>query len=758
MIYHSICIFNVTNKNTISIINIIKNNAKEFVDFLKSTSFSKAILIGIAITVPIILGIVTNHLDIGLAVCFGAFWCSPSDVTGSLKHKQVGILFSSILVVIISFIGGYFHISNIYLFPLLGLLTFSIAFISVYGFRASLISFSGLLALVLSFAHTSDSLEVYEYALLIGVGGLWYLLLSTIWFYLNPKAQTEETLSEIMLLTADFLDTRRQLIGEQPNRTTLQTKLMTLQIELTENHDVLREILISYRRSSGKSGYQGRRLLIFVQLVELLETAIANPVNYDKMDAFFELHPKFKTDFQKLILEISNQLRSIADNFHKSKKFPSHKALFTVFESIEKEILKFKDENNQEDYERYLMLQNYLEYQKKQFEKLKKIKWLLGNTELNSDEYIKSDKLKHFIDSQDYNPKLLLRNLSFRSTIFKHSLRLAITVMLGYGIGLFFHLQNPYWIILTIIIIMRPSYGLTKTRSKDRMIGTLIGAFLASGLVFLINDPYIYGGLGVLSLVFAFSMVQKNYRASSTFVTLSVIFIYAILQPDILKVIQFRVIDTLIGAVLSYMAMRWLFPAWSFMEIGKNIKDGLKANTAFFKSISSYYQQKGEVPTSLKVNRKEAFLQMSNLSAAFQRMTQEPKSKQNHSNHIYELVEINQSFLASLASLSAYIQNHKTTEASKEFLLISEKIQENLDTVCKQLKTINFEKPTLNSNDSKLPYTIENLDFSIDKLTNEAISKTDNVRFHKEAHLIWEQLYWLFSLSEKMLKLTSKFI
>ncbi|MFL0351995.1 FUSC family membrane protein [Xanthomarina sp. GH4-25] len=703
------------------------------------------------------MGIVTNRFEIGLAICFGAFWCSPSDVSGSLKHKQVGILFSSFLVVIISFIGGYFHISNIFLFPLLGVLTFCIAFISIYGFRASLISFSGLLALVLSFAHTSENLEVYQYALLIGVGGLWYLLISTIWFYINPKAQTEETLMEIMLITADFLDTRRQLIGKQPNRVALETRLMSLQIELTEHHETLREILISYRKNSGKSNYHGRRLLIFIQLVEFLETAIANPVNYDKMDALFIMHPEFKTDFQKLISELSHQLRSTANNFNTSKQVPSNKVLSNIFETLENDILKFKNEKKSENYEHYLMLENYLDYQKKQFGKLKKIKWLLDNPKLTSDDVIKKDNLKRFIHSQDYDPKLILRNLSFRSTIFRHSLRLAITVMLGYGIGLFFDLQNPYWIILTVIVIMRPSYGLTKTRSKDRIIGTLIGAVLASGLVLLINDPYIYGALGVLSLVIAFSMVQKNYKASATFITLSVIFIYAILQPDILKVIQFRVIDTVIGATLSYMAMRWLIPAWSFMEIGDNIKDGLKANTAFFKSISSYYQQKGKVPISLNVNRKEAFLQMSNLSAAFQRMAQEPKSKQNHIDDIYELVEINQSFLSSLASLSAYIQNHKTTEASEEFKFISAKIQENLDTVCSQLKSINFEVPTLKPIPSELIYKPSTLNFSIDSLTNHVISKTDNVRSHKEVHLVWEQLSWLFSQSEKMLKLTSKF-
>ncbi|MEH1008775.1 FUSC family membrane protein [Winogradskyella sp. ECml5-4] len=704
-------------------------------------------------TTPIILGIATNHFEIGLAICFGAFWCSPSDVSGRLKHKQVGILFSAILVVVISFIGGYFDISNFLLFPILGFLTFCIAFISIYGFRASLISFSGLLALVLSFAHTSSTLEVYQYALLIGLGGIWYLLLSTLWFYINPKAQTEETLTQTFLLTASFLDIRRQLIGEQPNRDDLQVQLLNIQSELTEHHDTLREILILSRKSSGKSNYQSRRLLIFIQLVELLETAIANPVNYNKMDMLFDAHPEFKTDFQKLLSEFSLQLRAIAQDLNKSKKFPSNNILSETFKTLENDILKFKNENHIEDYERFLMLQNLLDYQKKQFEKLKKIKWLLGNPELTSDDYIKNDKLKRFIDSQDYNPRLLLRNLSFRSTIFKHSLRLSVAVMLGYGIGLFFDFQNPYWIILTIIVIMRPSYGLTKTRSKDRIIGTLIGATLASGLVFLINDPYIYGAVGVLSLVVAFSMVQKNYKASATFITLSVIFIYAILQPNILTVIQFRVIDTLIGAALSFITMRWLWPAWSIMEIGDNIKDSLKANAAFFKSISNFYQKKGPVPTSLKVNRKEAFLQMSNLSSAFQRMAQEPESKQNHIDDIYELVVINHSFLASLASLSTYIQNHTTSKASEDFKMISDKIDNNLNHVCSQLKGINFKEPKPKGSSFKP----EPFNFPTNHISNEAISQSHSERTNKEAHLVWEQLYWLFSLSEKMLKLTSKF-
>ncbi|NRR90990.1 FUSC family protein [Winogradskyella undariae] len=711
-------------------------------------------LVGIAVSTPVILGIATQQVEIGLSLCFGAIWCSPSDTSGSLKNKQIGILFSSFLVVIVSFIGGYLNISNFLLFPILGFLTFCIAFISIYGFRASLISFSGLLALILSFAHISKHLEVYQYALLIGGGGLWYLSLSTVWHYINPKAQTKEILTETFLLTAEFLNIRRQLIGEQPDRVNLQKQLITLQSELTEHHDTLREILIISRKNSGKSNYQNKRLLVFVLLVEILETAIANPVNYHKMDALFAEHPELKTDFQKLIEELSRQLSVIAQN-DKSQQFPSNNILTEKFKTLKEDVIKLKSENRPENYERYLMLQNLLDYQNKQIEKLKKIKWLLGNPVLTTEDLVNNDKLKRFIVSPDYDPKLVLENLSFKSTIFKHSLRLAVTVMLGYAIGLLFDFQNPYWIMLTIIVIMRPSYGLTKKRSKDRTIGTLIGAALASVLVFLIKDPYIFGTLAVVSLIIAFSMVQKNYKATATFITLSVIFIYAILKPNVLQVIQFRVIDTIIGAVLSFITMRWLWPAWSFMEIGENIKDALKANMTFFESISKFYKNKGPIPTSLKVNRKEAFVQMSNLSSTFQRMAQEPQSKQTHIDDIYELVVLNHSFLSSLASIYTYIQNHNTTKASEDFISISDRIESNINTTYKNLNLINFEvlRPKKESQKAKpAPFN-----FSVEHFTNIAISQSNNESTHREVHLIWEQLYWLFSLSEKMLKLTSKY-
>ena len=577
------------------------------------------------------------------------------------------------------------------------------------------------------------------------------MLLSIIWYRLNPKVETEEFLIETYTLTSKFIGLRGKLVDPQEDHHKIQSKLIKLQSKLTKNHGTLREILVFSRKTSGLSNYQNKRLLIFVQLVEMLETAVANPGNYDHMDALFNRHPKYIKLFQDLIFEMSYQLRMISIAGSNKKNLPKNHTIRKSLEDIRIEVDLLRDSL---DYNEFLMLQNLLEYQEKQFEKLKRIKWLLGDPEASEIEFIDRKSAKRFIELQDYNPKLLVRNLSFKSPIFRHSIRLAVTVMIGFALGSIFSFQNPYSILLIIIVIMRPSYGLTKSRAKDRIIGTLIGGSVAFAVVFLIQDYYVNAVLGIISLVIALSLVQKNYRASSTFITLSVVFIYAILSPDVLSLIKFRILDTFVGAGLSYVAMLWLWPSWEYVEIKENLEHSVKANTNFLHKIADYYQLKGNIPTSFKIARNQAFLETSNLSSAFQRMAQEPKSKQRETDKIYELVVLNHTFLVSLASLSSYVQNYKTSEASERFKTVIEKIEANLEKVleCLKDKDCYHEKRT-SSNDLIDEEEIPAFDPA--EIRNLASNEKESVRYLQEAQLVWEQLKWLLSMSRKMHKLVA---
>lgn len=737
-----------------TILNTVKSfltiNFKELQKFLYSVSFSRAFRVGVAVTLPVVIGMQLGYFEIGLALSFGAFWSSPSDISGSFKYKKFSLFFSAVLVMLVSFIGGYLHYKTWITLPVLGVVSFGIAFLSVYGFRASLISFSGLLALVVSLAHDSEELKVFQYALLVGAGGLWYLLLSKVWYRINPNAETEEFLTETYTLMAEFLETRGTLLNPQQDQKHLQSKSFNLQSQLTENHEALREILIPSRKTSAWSNYQNKRMMIFMQLVEMLETAIANPVNHERMDALFNAHPQYIKKFQDLIFEMSYQLRIISETRKDKNTVSKNNKAKQCLEDLRIEIALLREPLYYKD---YLLLQNLFENQEKQFDKIKRIKWLLANSNTPESDFIDAKTAKRFVPFQDYDPRLLIRNFSFKSTIFRHSIRLAVTVMIGFSLGLLFSFQNPHWILLTVIIIMRPSYGLTKNRAKDRFIGTLIGGIVASIMVLLIQNPYIYGVMGVVSLVIALSLLQKNQKTSSVFITLSVVFIYAIVQSEVLAVIKFRIIDTLIGASLSYAAMRWFWPTWGFVGIKNSIEKSIKANMEFLLKITESYQRKGNMPTSYNIARKQAFLETSNLSSAFQRMAQEPKRKQREKDKVYELVVMNHSFLASLSSLSTYIRNHKTSEASDEFKSLTEKIKNNLEWTLQCLEVGNCDSTQVffkvdHIFDEQLP----NLS-SLRK--NMKSNDEENVRNIQETHLLWEQLLWLFSLSGKMYKLAA---
>ena len=87
--------------------------------------------------------------------------------------------------------------------------------LSVYGFRASLIGFAGLFAVVLSFANLSASgLLPYERSSLIVLGGIWYLALTLLYDLLAPKKQIEELFETALNLSASYIEARGEFLKQ----------------------------------------------------------------------------------------------------------------------------------------------------------------------------------------------------------------------------------------------------------------------------------------------------------------------------------------------------------------------------------------------------------------------------------------------------------------------------------------------------------------------------------------------------------------
>ncbi|MBD1395954.1 FUSC family protein [Pontibacter sp. JH31] len=723
--------------------------------FIRSTDFVKALVITFGAAAPVLLGLWLGQVTYFLSMAIGVVLASGSDVPGSQKHKTVGILVSAAIAMLASMAIGLASGSLYLLLPVLAVLVFAISFVSVYGFRASLVSFAGLMAIVLSFVRVHTGVDILIHGLLIGTGGLWALLLSLLFHRLLQRRQTENLLIDCLQQTARYLKLRGKLAMERQDAEALQNELYNLQVKLNEIHEALREVLLSERQNLGTSNYHRRQLLIFIELIDILELSLANPANYERAKELFQDADRVLQPFIQLVFELSDKLGALAESMQLGTALSAGKDLEPLLEKCYDRIRQYVEELKlPQAREGALLLHNLLDYEEKQLEKIQAIERVYQDLEEQQSIGLQSRESQRFITQQDYDAHTLKENFTPESPIFKHAARVTIAMLLGYGLGILFPIQNAYWILLTIVVIMRPGYTLTKERAKHRLYGTLIGAAVAAVVVLSVRNVYLYGALAMVSLVLSFAFIQKNYRTSSVFVTTGVIFIYALITPNAFDVIQYRVIDTLTGAAIAMGAIYFLWPSWESLTIKGHIVKALSANRNYLAEIDRYNQHKTPNTTAYKLARKEAFLQMGNLNAAFQRMSQEPKSRQQHPMRIYKIVGLNHTFLAAAAALGTFIRDNNAEAASEHFDLIIKSIDANL---AQALQTLQQDAQAEEVTREELVEAYGQLEGRYSELVAIRTRQLDGATYKpiepgflknlKEARLISDQLKWLHTIS-----------
>ena len=724
--------------------------------FTDSTNFTNALKVTISAVIPVLLFTYLGNYSIGFTIALGAFFTYPSDIPSNLKHKINGILVATLIVSGVNLLINLIHPYQWIFYPLLAILIFILSMLSVYGQRAHMVSFSALLSISLAFAHINSGWEMVLHSGLLLIGGLFYLLISLVFFYIRPHRYVELQIAECIQLTSKYLKLRGDLWKLNSDRKIITKKQLLLQINLNVIHENIREILIRNRTNSGSSNQNRKMLILFISLVEVMELAMSTSFDHNKLHQKFDNYPNVLFTYQNLAYNLSKSLKEISKSIQDRTKYNSKHNLIADLHEFEIAISDYEIEIGKTPAtEGVFMLTTMLHYAEKQVEKIKTLERAFTST-VDLHDFKERDKdLEKFITPLYYPLSTLLENLSLSSTVFRHALRLTITILIGFIIGQLLPFQNVYWILLTIVVILRQEYGLTKQRTYQRIFGTLLGGLIAFGILSIVHDKNIIGSLAIIAMLFGFSFTPTNYKIGATFVTLYVVFIYGILTPNIQDVIQFRILDTLVGATLSFLANYFLWPSWEFLNIPVHLEKSIEANRNYLKQISVFYNKKGDVSTSYRLARKQAFIEIGNLMASFQRMLQEPKSKQNKLPQVYKLTVLNHALLSSEASLGTYIQSHITTEASEAFNVVVNQVIKNLEYAIKLLKNTVID-PKIENYDEEFNIRFTELKKIREKELKQE-NDIDNEAFQQkmqEAQLVIEQLIWLINLSENIVKTT----
>ncbi len=722
--------------------------------FTDNTNFTKAVIVTVAAVLPVLILSQFGMFEVGFTVAIGVFLAYPADIPSNLWHRARGLLVATLIIAGCNLLVNLLYPVPWLFYPIITALVFFLSMISVYGQRATMVSFSGLLAVALATGHIRTGWEIFTGAGLVLCGGLIYTAISVIFNYLNPHRYSELQIAECMKLTAKYMKLRGDLWDADADRTKIIEKQLYLQVEINTIHENLREILIR-NNTAGTSNRTRKMLLVFIYLLEVLELALSTSFDHSKLHEKFKGHTKVLDTYQNLAYKMASSLKKISKSLENRKKYIPKHELLKDLEAVENIINEYEHElGTEEASEGVWMLSNMLHYAERQVGKIKIIERAFAPNAEMKDLRGRDKDLEKFVTPEHYAFSTLKNNLGFSSTIFRHSLRLTITIALGFIVGLVFPLQNVYWILLTIVVIMRPGYGLTKERSYQRIIGTVTGGIIAFAFLSFVHNSIIIGTLSIACMMLGYTFTAINYRIGATFVTIYVVFIYSMLNPDIIHVIQYRILDTAVGALLAFGANYFFWPSWEFINQPGFIKKSIEANRDYLNEISALYNKKGSVPTSYRLARKNAFIEIGNLMSSYQRMTQEPKSKQKQLQQVYKLAVLNHTLLSSLASLGTYIQSHKTSQASEAFNVVVRTVIKNLEHAIALINLDTPEEINTDENSRELAMRFTELkNMRARELQEVHLTAEEEFRLRmQEAQLVIEQLVWLNSLSERIVK------
>lgn len=727
---------------------------KEFTD---STNFTNALKAVLSAAIPVFIFSYLGNLNAGLTIALGALFTFPSDIPSNLKHKVNGLLVTVLILFSSNLLINLTYPYPILLYPVFTVLIFILSMLAVYGQRATMVAFSALLTISISFSHTYTGWEMIQHSGYFLIGGLFYSIISILFFYINPHRYTELQIVECTKLTAKYLKLRGALWKIDSDRKEITQKQLLLQVDLNAIHENIREMLVRNRTNYGSSNQNRKLLLAFISLIEIMELAVSTSFDHNKLHQKFDEHPSVLLTYQNLANNLAKNLKSLSKKIRDREAYvPKHNLIENLLE-FGKAINEYENKlGKTAASEGVLMLTNMLHYAEKQVEKIKTLERTFKTTVKLKDLKGRDKDIEKLITPTYYPLNTLVENFSFSSVVFRHSLRISVTLLIGLIIGKILPFENVYWILLTIVVIMRPGYGLTKERTFNRFIGTIFGGVIGFAILSTGPSTTVLGGLTILFLILGLTFNPSNYKIGTTFITLHVVFIFAILNPTDDSIIVYRILDTLVGAVLAILANYFLWPFWEFLNVNENIENSIVANRNYLKQITELYNNKKEVTSTYRLARNQAFIEIGNLMASFQRMLQEPKSKQTKVQQVYKLTALNNALLSSSASLGTYSQSHKTTQASESFNLVVDRIIKNLDHAIILLKNkeVNLDVETLINNNLNDSFAELQKIREKEYIHSEGKNSKEFELKKQETQLVIEQLIWLTNLSENIVRST----
>ena len=641
----------------------MNNKAREIQYFFFSQYFSDGLRTTFGVLLPSLLFYWMGQFETGITLSLGALCVSIADSPGPVVHKRNGMLYCNLFIFVVALLTGYARLSIWTMGLEVLLLSFFFSMFVVYGNRAAAVGTAALLVMILMMDKHLEPGQVPGFSALILGGGLWYMVFSLLTFRIRPYRQAQQALGECIHEIAKFLRLKAAFYTLKTDLEQDYDKVVAQQVVVSQKQDAVRELLFKSRQLMKESTKASRMLLLaFVDVVDLYEQITATHYDYATIRERFGTTGVLE-QIAGLIRQTAEELDEVGVAIQSNTSYSRQGVnLNTALEQLKTKIDEIGESGHGGS---NLALKKILINLRHLTQRLNSILTYFDSSAPAPVIPGRSNlEYTRFVSQERFEVGKFFDNLTISSSVFKHAFRVAIVCLFGFGVTKFIaYGHHSYWVLLTIIVILKPGFSLTKQRNYERIIGTLCGGFIGIIILYFIPDKTIQFVLLLFLMVGTYSFIRINYVISVIFMTPYILILFSFLGIGHLDLVEERIVDTLIGSAIALMASYIIFPSWESDTIKGLMNDMLKANSNYLLLLAESLSGRKVEVLDYRLARKEVYVSAANLSGAFQRMLTEPKRTQRNSKDVHKFVVLNHILSSNIATLSSAILDQENQVA-----------------------------------------------------------------------------------------------
>lgn len=393
-------------------------------------------------------------------------------------------------------------------------------------------------------------------------GTIWFGVFNWFWFWLWREQPLRESLSLLYRELANYCEEKYRVLTQNAAP---ESALLAL---LTRQQKTIDLITVCYQQlhmlsTSKQHGYK-RLLRVFQMVLDLQEhvsVSLHQPTEVQKLIAQSHAEVVIRWSAQT----VAARLRVLADDilYH---RYPQRFSMDKQVGALQK-IARQNPDNP---------VGQFCEYHFRRIARVLRTQRPLYGRNLMADR-------------QRHLPLLpaIKSYLSLKSSALRSAARIAVMLGSASLIGIAFQLPKPYWVLMTIMLVIQNGYGATRVRILHRAVGTVAGLII-SGITLHFHLPQVATLMGMLMITLvSYLIIRKNYGWATIGFTITTVYTLQLLSLSGEQYIIPRLIDTLIGCLIAFAGMIWLWPQWQSGLLRQNAHDALEADQNAIRLILS---------------------------------------------------------------------------------------------------------------------------------------------------------------------------